>query len=370
MAKRIFQFKRMYLLLGFPAGLILVLLARWNNTWVEHLYARGLHVFFEKTVGRLVSFLPFSLTEWLVVAAVAAAVAYIVFVICRLCKDKTKRKHILYRAGINALCVGAAAYFLFVITMGLGYYRYSITEYTDFTVEKHSKEQLAEVCEWLIDGANRARAELSEDENGVAKLESDDWWNISAEAQSAFNKIGDRYPGIGKVAVRNKPMVFSEVMSRTLTMGVYFPYTFESNINVKMTAYTVPVTMCHELSHVKGFMKEDEASFLGFLACMNSDRAEFRYSGYTMAFDYALGQLADADRDLAVKVAEKAADGVRRDDAADGAYWKQYRHTVISDTSGKIYETYLQANDQPDGLQSYGQMVDLLIAWYYSEVKA
>ena len=367
--KRLFQFKRAGLLLAFPLGLLLTLLARLENGWVEKFYIKYIHSFLENTVGRLVALFPFSVSEWLIVAAALGVIAYIVCVIFWIGKDKTRWKHILYRAFVNLLCVGSVAYFLFVITMGLCYYRTPASEYLNLSVRKYSVEELEEVTAWLAEQAVAERAKLSEDENGVVKLADEDWWSVSAEAQTCFNKIDERYPGIGRVNTRNKPMVFSKVMSRVLTMGVYLPFTLESNINVDMTAFTVPATMCHELSHVKGFMREDEANFLGFLACMQSQRADFRYSGYMSAFGYALNRLAAEDYDAAVKVAATVSEGVARDDRADHTYWLQYRDTVVADTSGEIYNAYLESNDQKDGVKSYGKMLDLVIAWYQAEVK-
>ena len=69
-----------------------------------------------------------------------------------------------------------------------------------------------------------------------------------------------------------------------MTTGIYIPYTFESNINVDVPAFSIPAIMCHELTHFRGFMRENEANFLGYLACMESPRDDFRYSGAMMAF--------------------------------------------------------------------------------------
>ena len=38
-----------------------------------------------------------------------------------------------------------------------------------------------------------------------------------------------------------------------------------------MVSYNLPFTTCHELSHLRGFMQEEEANFIGFLACVNAD---------------------------------------------------------------------------------------------------
>ena len=41
----------------------------------------------------------------------------------------------------------------------------------------------------------------------------------------------------------------------------------------------------------------------------------------------------------------------------------------VSEATGKVYDTYLKAFDVESGRQSYGEVVDLLTGWYYSEVK-
>ena len=44
--------------------------------------------------------------------------------------------------------------------------------------------------------------------------------------------------------------------------------------------------MCHELSHLKGFIYEDEANFIGYIACTDSDDPLFQYSGYLSVLSY------------------------------------------------------------------------------------
>ncbi|MFQ8979614.1 MAG: DUF3810 family protein [Waltera sp.] len=41
-----------------------------------------------------------------------------------------------------------------------------------------------------------------------------------------------------------------------------------------------PATMCHELAHIRGYIYEDEANFIAFLACVESDDSTFQYAGY------------------------------------------------------------------------------------------
>ena len=68
--------------------------------------------------------------------------------------------------------------------------------------------------------------------------------------------------------------------------------------------------------------------------------------------------------ELAREIAAACDAAVLRDIQAEDDYWNQYRNTVVSEISDEIYEGYLQSNNQESGLKSYGEMIDLLLAYY------
>ena len=117
--------------------------------------------------------------------------------------------------------------------------------------------------------------------------------------------------------------------------------------------------MCHELSHLRGYMREDEANFLAYLACRESSFADFRYSGAMLAFVYTNNALISADSELGNEIFRTLCDGAQADFAANSAYWKQFEGPV-SEISSTVNDAYLKANRQEDGVRSYGRMVDLL----------
>ena len=125
-----------------------------------------------------------------------------------------------------------------------------------------------------------------------------------------------------------KPVLFSELMSYADIAGMYFPFTVESNINTDGPFFTIPATMGHEMAHQCGFMREDEANFIGYLACKDATDPLTRYSGYSLAYDYALSALEGP----------------------------------VAEASNAANNAYLKANQQQDGTRSYGRMVDLLLA--------
>ncbi len=361
MVDRIFQYKRIWLVLLAPLGLLLTLAAKVNSQWVEQFHARYVYPLFANSIGWVLSLVPFGVLEILVIVLGAGLLFYIGWTVTKAIRIKEGRKGRLYRMGLNLLVGASVLYFAFVLFMGLNYYRAPVTDYLSLTLQKSTKEDLYDLCELLVYDCNFYREKLTE-ENGVATLQDDGFYQTADAARRAYQTLEEEIPILQAADVRNKPLLTSKLFSAVLTTGIYIP--FESGINVDVPAHTIPATMCHELTHFRGFMREEEANFLGYLACMRSERADFRYSGSMLAFGYAFNALYDEDVELARQIAQLCGEGMLRDINWEDAYWDQYRNTVVSDTSSQIYDQYLQFNDQPSGIKSYGEMVDLLLAYY------
>lgn len=362
MLERIFRYKRIWLLLLAPLGLLLTLMARVDPRWVESIHAKYVYPLFANSIGWLLSLAPFSILEILIILAGAGLLFYIVWAIVRAVRSRAQWKNHIWRLALNLCCGASVIYFGFVLFMGLNYYRASITEHLQISVQKSTKEELYSLCELLVHDCNFYRAQLQEDEQGVAVLQDGGYYETAEAARDAYAALEEKIPALQAADIRNKPLLTSKLFSMVLTSGIYVP--FESGINVDAPALSVPSTMCHELTHFRGFMREEEANFLGYLACMGSERADFCYSGSLLAFDYAFSALYQEDVQLAQKIARLCDAGLLRDFQAMDDYWNQYRGTVVGETSQEIYDQYLQSNGQQSGIKSYGEMVDLLLAYY------
>ena len=183
-----------------------------------------------------------------------------------------------------------------------------------------------------------------------------------AETVANMEALAERYPALARPLYSPpKPVLFSELMSYADIAGMYFPFTVESNINTDGPFFTIPATMGHEMAHQCGFMREDEANFIGYLACKDASDPLTRYSGYSLAYDYALSALVKADRDTAVAVNDGLSEEVKADRRARAEYLKHFEGPV-AEASNAANNAYLKANQQQDGTRSYGRMVDLLLA--------
>lgn len=181
-----------------------------------------------------------------------------------------------------------------------------------------------------------------------------------------MKKLGKDYPQLSGFYVTPKPVMYSYFMSQQYLMGIYFPFTMEANYNDEMYPSNLPDTICHELAHTKGFILEDEASFIAFLACDASDNTEYRYSGYLNALKYVIGQVRDnCSAETVSQIYSRLDAGVIADMNGNSDYWQSVQESdkgllpskTVAKVSDKAMEASLKLNGVEDGKRSYGRMV-------------
>ena len=181
--------------------------------------------------------------------------------------------------------------------------------------------------------------------------------------ESVYNLYNTYAPAWMNLAGQSvvKGVATPNLLSYTETSGIYSPFTFEANINMQMPDLYFAATAAHEYAHLQGFAREDEANFISWYLLSQSEEADLAYSGNLNALHYALNALYKADSKAYAQVAADIGEGVKRDFAAHSQYWETF-DTKLSEVSDKIYESYLDSNGVSDGLQSYGRMLDLMLA--------
>lgn len=350
--------KRIVFIILIPISFILIQIAKYNIKFAEF-YSTKIYPLFAQGIGFITGLFPFSITEIVLVLSVILLISCTVLMIIKSIRQKSIK--FLKNYIINLAVAVSVLYFLFVLFCGMNYYRYEFTTYSGLEIKQSSKQELIKLCDSLIDDANKYRKNLTSDENGVAILFDDNIYETSKRAQYSFNNISNSYNVLKGNYPRPKPVLFSREMSHTQITGMFFPFTFESNVNVDIPSYQIPATMCHELVHIRGFMREDEANFISYLACISSGYDDFAYSGTMLALTYSMNSLYLEDYDEFLKLHEKYSEDVKRDIQYTSNYWEQFQ-TRIAEISKNVNNTYLKANNQVDGVKSYGRMVDLLLA--------
>lgn len=387
-----YRLKRLWLLLPGAAALVLTWVASANPSLTEAWFSRGVYPWLSSAWGFLPSLAPFSVAQWVVVATLALCIGWLGFYLVAFVRGRGRRRFVLWRALTTMLAVLSVAYCIFALMCGLNYYRHTFAEDAGFELRESSTAELTALCENLAANMNETRAEVTaaagatkESEanggdattgaEGTARTDTEmaaipnkyaesrgGFWTYSHETVANMEALAERYPALARPLYSPpKPVLFSELMSYADIAGMYFPFTVESNINTDGPFFTIPATMGHEMAHQCGFMREDEANFIGYLACKDAADPLTRYSGYSLAYDYALSALVKADRDTAVAVNDGLSEEVKADRRARAEYLKQFEGPV-AEASNAANNAYLKANQQQDGTRSYGRMVDLLLA--------
>ena len=307
--------------------------------------------------GRLFSAVPFSVTEWVILFLAALGVVLLVLLIVRLIRRRWAKA---YRTGMTILSVSAAMFALFCLWWGVLYYSDSFTEQAGLERRDISVQELETVTRYFAEQANAAGEHVERGEDGVFRADKSDIFRRSADIYGGAEQV---FPCLAAPAVRAKPVLLSRLLSYIRYTGFFFPYTAEANLNADSPACLLPSTIAHELAHLRGVAREDEANFCAVVACMESGDEDYRYSGALLAYIYLGNALYSADYDAWREVYSTLSENVRADLRANNDYWARFE-TPAADVSEKVYELFLQTYGDDRGMQSYGACVDLLTVYY------
>ncbi len=306
-------------------------------------YAKRIYPVMVGSVGRLSGIFPFALVELLAYLFLLSSIVYTVLYF----RDGKK---IL----IRAMFVVTGLFFLFTFQCGINYYRKPFSSYSGLDVRMSSIEELRNLCLQLTKTVNQLC------EQGFTK--ETDINSTRRESVKAMKNLGETYPELAGFYPYPKPLLWSDFFSIQQLCGQYSPFTVEATYNRSMPDYNIPHTVCHELSHLRGFMREDEANFIGYLACIGSDDDAFRYSGYLTGWVYATNALAKKDPAAYADICRQLDQRAWDDLWDNNEFWGRYDGKT-AEVANQINDTYLKINSQTDGVDSYGRMVDLMLAY-------
>ena len=188
-------------------------------------------------------------------------------------------------------------------------------------------------------------------------------WHAGRTGQRAMEKLGQRYRRLSGHYPFPKPILNTWILSVQQTTGVYSPFTVEANYNRDIAYYDIPFTICHELSHLRGYMQEEEANFIGVLATIGADDLYFNYSGYVSAWVYAGNALARIDSTAFATLYARINARTRQDMLYNNAYWQQFEGKSV-EAHEQLNDAYLKMQGQASGVRSYGHVTDLMLEYF------
>lgn len=341
-----------------------------SNWYVNHIFPLWV-----ATYGRVTGLFPFSVGEWMLYLAVLLTAAAVLLGIFRF----------LFRRRLSAAIKLFYKRYMFFLYWVLGvvcvvmtlncFLLYQVSGISQrFQIGKGQNEEygiaeLAALRDYVVEQANSLASVMERDEQGYIIYEGD----MKEEARRQMHRLGEKIPNLKGYYPRPKEFALSGFYSQQYIMGYYFPFSMEANYNKQMYITNKPFTMCHELSHLKGFILEDEANFIGYLACVDSQDPLFRYSAYLSVIGYlnrdfrkAMGEDEQAYLSHPQISAQVKVDSQFLTPEA----WEQVERSAILDTqtvsqaADVFLNTTLTLNGVEDGTVSYSRVVGLLLQYY------
>lgn len=338
--------------------LILNLLPRFWSEFAEF-YSANIYPIWVFIVAHITNLFPFSLLEFGIITLALLIITGIIFLTIKLIRNKKPRFDIIKRAVAVVLTTALSLFTILSLNCNVNYYRIPFSEKSGLDyADGYYVEDLLQLMNAIFTKANALSETVPVDENGYLTLNGTD---VNAVSQYAMQKLGEEYPSLSGYYPNAKGIVFSYQMSMLRLCGIYSPFTIEANYNTAMPDYNKPFTICHELSHLKGYMREDEANFISFKACIDSENDVFKYSAYINAVAYCLNALYDSvSEDDYYAVFNSLSDSIINEIRHKNQYWKQF-DTPVAQVYNSFNDTYLKIQSQQEGVKSYGRFVDLLI---------
>lgn len=319
---------------------------------VENVYSRNIYKRISGTLNAISSIFPFSLGEVIFICLIIIAlIIFVIFIIIFL-KRKDKIR-MIFNFVYFLVCMLIITYVIFMCVWGLNYYRKPLISYfTDSNLV--IEEEVYSLAETLIKEANEFR------ENIKYGNVNTNYQVLNRNIDGTYGVVFKEFPFLKMRFSKTKPIIMSKLFLHFQITGIYSPFTSEANVNTLIPALSIPFTIAHEMAHQIGIAYEDEANFIAYIACFNSDNVYGKYSATFEAMLYALSALTKNNKykTLTDNISEDVKDDIKK----YYEFWQNY-DGKLSKVSEKVNDTYLKANNQIHGVKSYSRVIRLLV--YY-----
>ena len=381
-------------------GVMIMNAASWQSVKFSDWYIKYIFPVWLNTYARLTSKVPFSIGEIMLILAVAVTVFGIGFWFVNLiCRQKYKKAV----KGFDKFYAWTALAVCYVMTLNC-FILYHGTSFSDKYLVDHTeadlmvvsisdqavtqvhtkndaaanertytKKELAILRDYIVERCNELEKMIPHDDSGDAYYEGD----LVEASRQAMIKLGEDYDQLSGFYVTPKYLSFSGFFSQQYIMGYYFPFSMEANINSVMYITNVAPTICHELAHTKGFIYEDDANMIGYLACIHSDDLFLQYCGYLSVLSYVNNDFYDSigkNQNIYKSHVRISGGGAGDNIFLTEENWQEVEKTAVVKTStvkkvsDTLMDTTLKLNGVEEGMLQYNDVVGQLLTYYDGEL--
>ncbi|MEO7924164.1 MAG: DUF3810 domain-containing protein [Chitinophagaceae bacterium] len=337
---------------------ILIKWVSWYPGWVERNYSQGVYLLISRIQRFLFGWLPFSIGD-LFYAFIILVVLYKVFKFFRLLFRKKLNRGYFVAALQQGIFILLFLYVFFNLLWGLNYNRRGIAYQLDLNVKQYSQADLDTLTTVIQSRVNYYAGFVTEAQRDSFNKKS----RLFNHAVEAFSEVSKTYSFLTYKPRSIKPSLFSYLGNYLGFQGYYNPFSGEGQVNTTVPRFLEPYVTTHEMAHQLGYGKENEANFVGYLACRYYPSNVFRYSVYYDMYNYSVGEMFRRDTARARTFQQTVHPQVIKDQKEFRSFYRRYKNPIEPIVMWG-YGHFLKANNQPAGKRSYNEVVAWLIAYY------
>ena len=324
---------------------------------VENYYSAGFYPFISRFLRILFGWIPFSIGD----IFYGVVVIYFFYIIVSFLKKLFTRqltKKYFFTVIRQIIFTGLFVYVLFNLLWGLNYNRKGIAYQLQLNVQPYSTTELTAALQVIVDKLNSLDSTARQNRDFLKKKK-----NLFSGSVHSYEKLSGQSNIFTYSSPSVKPSVFSYLGNYLGFTGYYNPFSGEAQINTTVPLFIQPFTVCHEIGHQLGYAKENEANIAGYLSAKSSGDPVFQYSVYFDLYIYAARELYIRDSTLLKPFREQLNAGVRKDYRELQQFYRRYKNP-LEPMIWRLYGRHLRANEQPQGIMSYNEVIAWLVAYY------
>lgn len=309
-------------------------------------------------IARACSHFAVSAGETVCALGILLVIAWLVWTVVSVCRRKP-RLFIFWKRLSLLLAAAMTVYFLLCMMLGATFKADSFQDRSGLTAQPATVDALYAVTERFVKKLCETADAVPRSADGQFCVTKEE---IFEDATKIYRGAEAVFPFLTLEDVPPKGAMSSRLMSICGWTGFYFPFSGEAHVNIEPPPALLPSTIAHEMAHQRGVAAELEANFVAILACAESGNAAYEYSGWLFGFLHLGNALYAHDPERYFELADSLPETVWADLRANDEFWAE-NETKAAEVTEQLYDRMLKTYGHELGLQSYGAVVDLLIAW-------
>lgn len=325
-------------------GFFLLLLVIRNNQVLADFYVKNISSNYIRVIGTIFSIIPFSLYEFMI----TGLVIYLLVSLIRLFIHLFKRRwNELLNHFLSLLCavIICLDWYFAIASVSYGRSPVDIPQYEGEITPQIIEEGL----HYYVEDFNEISKSLKRDNDNKIIMPYS-YNDLNRSLRKEFEKLSNNSSYFSTYTPRVKKLTFSPIFSELHITGVSWAITGESSINAQIAPCELPFVMAHEIAHLKGVYRENDANLVALYICINSEDDYLRYSGYHSGI-YALMDAYNTTFSKSYAEKYPLSRDIYLEYNSVNEFWNN--HDLLKKIGEFYNDLFLKINGNSDGINDY-----------------